>query len=197
MGVLGHRRLALSIVQAALSVCILASSAAAQDMTTGLLPATAIEPGEPEERLKEFFEGTYDLVRETWEYPRKGKPKTVHCSSPHSMDVGGFVLFVRESCADGSEFLGIHAFDRQERMYINPGFSNGGGYIGGAYARFDDEGDRYVMDPTPTLDPATGEEIQSRYVAEKTERGYVFEFFLIRKDGTEFLTRRHTYTRAD
>jgi len=197
MGVLGNRKFALSMVPTALSVCILSGSAAAQDMTTGLLPATAIEPGEPEKRLKEFFEGTYDLVRETWKYPSKGKPTTVHCSSTHSMEVGGFVLFVRESCADGTEFLGLHAFDRQKQMYINPGFSNGGGYIGAAYARFVDEGDRYVMGPAPTFDPVTGEEIQSRYVCEKTEDGYIFESFLIRRDGTEFLTRRHTYTRAD
>lgn len=158
-------------------------------------PLATMEPGEPEQRLREFFEGDYDFRQETWDYPSADEPKIVSCNSVHSMGVDGFVLFVRNECQDGTRFLGLHSFDRRVNKYFNPGFSNGGGYVGGMYAEFQSDGSRYVSN-APTTDPLTGEAIQSRYVAELTDDGYVFEYFLVRNDGTEFMTLRHTYTRT-
>ena len=167
----------------------------AQEATSGVIPSAALEPGEPEQRLREFFEGEYEVRQESWNYPSTGEPKIVRCRSVHSMGVDGFVLFVRNDCEDGTRFLGLHSFDRRMNKYFNPGFSNGGGYVGGMYAEFQENGTRYVS-KAPTTDPVTGESIQSRYVCESTDEGYVFEFFLVRNDGTEFLTVRHTYTRT-
>ena len=167
----------------------------AQEATSGVIPLATMEPGEPEQRLREFFEGDYDFRQETWDYPSADEPKIVSCNSVHSMGVDGFVLFVRNECEDGTRFLGLHSFDRRVNKYFNPGFSNGGGYVGGMYAEFQSDGSRYVSN-APTTDPVTGEAIQSRYVCESTAEGYVFEFFLVRNDGTEFLTLRHTYTRT-
>ena len=167
----------------------------AQEATSGVIPLATMEPGEPEQRLREFFEGDYDFRQETWDYPSADEPKIVSCNSVHSMGVDGFVLFVRNECQDGTRFLGLHSFDRRVNKYFNPGFSNGGGYVGGMYAEFQSDGSRYVSN-APTTDPLTGEAIQSRYVAELTDDGYVFEFFLVRNDGTEFMTLRHTYIRT-
>ncbi len=167
----------------------------AQEATSGVIPLATMEPGEPEQRLREFFEGDYDVRQETWDYPSADEPKIVRCNSVHSMGVDGFVLFVRNECQDGTRFLGLHSFDRRVNKYFNPGFSNGGGYVGGMYAEFQSDGSRYVSN-APTTDPLTGEAIQSRYVAELTDDGYVFEFFLVRNDGTEFMTLRHTYART-
>ncbi len=167
----------------------------AQEATSGVIPLATMEPGEPEQRLREFFEGDYDVRQETWDYPSADEPKIVSCNSVHSMGVDGFVLFVRNECQDGTRFLGLHSFDRRVNKYFNPGFSNGGGYVGGMYAEFQSDGSRYVSN-APTTDPLTGEAIQSRYVAELTDDGYVFEYFLVRNDGTEFMTLRHTYIRT-
>ncbi len=167
----------------------------AQEATSGVIPLATMEPGEPEQRLREFFEGDYDFRQETWDYPSADEPKIVRCNSVHSMGVDGFVLFVRNECQDGTRFLGLHSFDRRVNKYFNPGFSNGGGYVGGMYAEFQSDGSRYVSN-APTTDPLTGEAIQSRYVAELTDDGYVFEYFLVRNDGTEFMTLRHTYIRT-
>ena len=167
----------------------------AQEATSGVIPLATMEPGEPEQRLREFFEGDYDVRQETWDYPSADEPKIVRCNSVHSMGVDGFVLFVRNECQDGTRFLGLHSFDRRVNKYFNPGFSNGGGYVGGMYAEFQSDGSRYVSN-APTTDPLTGEAIQSRYVAELNDDGYVFEYFLVRNDGTEFMTLRHTYIRT-
>ncbi len=167
----------------------------AQEATSEAIPLATMEPGEPEQRLREFFEGDYDFRQETWDYPSADEPKIVSCNSVHSMGVDGFVLFVRNECQDGTRFLGLHSFNRRVNKYFNPGFSNGGGYVGGMYAEFQSDGSRYVSN-APTTDPLTGEAIQSRYVAELTDDGYVFEYFLVRNDGTEFMTLRHTYIRT-
>ena len=173
----------------------LPESSLAQEATAGIVPTATMEPGEPEQRLREFFEGDYHVLRETWDYPSKGAPKTVRCTSTHSMEVGGFVLFVRETCDDGTEFLGLHSFDRKVNKYINPGFSNGSGYVGSVYAEFQGDGTQYVGS-APTTDPRAGDALRSRFVCELNDNGYVFESFLIRADGTEFLERRETYTRT-
>ena len=166
----------------------------AQEATSGVVPTVTMEPGEPEQRLREFFVGDYDALRETWDYPSSREPITVSCTSVHSMEVQGFVLFVRVECEDGTDFLGLHSFDRRVHKYTNAGFSNGGGYIGSVYAEFQGDGSRYVGN-APTTDPVTGEAIRSRYACEPTDDGYIFESFLVRSDGEEVLTRRETYTR--
>ncbi len=63
----------------------LTKSSHAQEATSGVHPSATMEPGEPEQRLREFFEGDYDVRQETWDYPSTGEPKTVSCSSVHSM----------------------------------------------------------------------------------------------------------------
>ncbi len=124
----------------------------AQEATSGVIPLATMEPGEPEQRLREFFEGDYDFRQETWDYPSADEPKIVSCNSVHSMGVDGFVLFVRNECQDGTRFLGLHSFDRRVNKYFNPGFSNGGGYVGGMYAEFQSDGSRYVSN-APTTAP--------------------------------------------
>jgi len=158
------------------------------------MPTASIAAGEPELTLRAFFEGSYDVVQESWSYP-SSEASTVRCTSDHTMRVGGFVLVVNVACEDGTEFMGLHSYDRGREMYFNPGFSNGAGYVGGVYADFTADGESYVS-RAPTPHPVTGQMIEMRYSATRTSDGYLFEVFLILDDGSEFRTLRHTYSRS-
>ena len=167
---------------------------AAQESAGGLVPTATISAGEPERTLRAFFEGSYDVVQESWGYP-SSEASTVQCSSDHTMQVDGFVLVVDVACEDGTEFMGLHSYDRGRGMYFNPGFSNGAGYVGGVFAEFSADGLSYVS-RGPTPHPVTGETIEMRYAATRSPDGYLFEVFLIFEDGSEFRTLRHSYSRT-